>query len=107
MLSLASVLAAYVAVAAVFAARPRSQRRPSLVPPRARPAMYALAIGAVVAATALWPPGDGAVMTTICVVLAVSVAATLFVLLEPFAPRLVWGLAAAAPVAAAALAIAG
>lgn len=106
MLSLASVLASYVAVAAVFAARPRSARRPSLVPPRARPAMYVLSIAAIVAAVMLWPPSDGAVMASLSVVLAVSVAATGFVLLEPIAPRLVWSLAAAAPAAATVLAIA-
>lgn len=103
-LPLASVLFAYAGVAAAFASRSRAMRNRWSISPRAQLILYALAAIAVGAAVTVWPGGDGAFLAGLSVTLAVSAAATLFVLLEPVLPKLVWSLAAAAPVAAIALA---
>jgi len=104
MRALASILLAYTAVAAAVAAGARARVAPR-IPPRARPALRVLAVAAVIAAGALWPPADGAVLAGLCVIFALSVLATAFVLVEPIAPRLVWLAAVVAPVLAGLLAI--
>lgn len=104
MLPLSSILLAYAGVAAACAGRAKT-RRP--VPLRLNPVLYAAAVVAVVAALWLWPSGDGGFLGGVCVVLATALSATLFVLLEPLAPRALWASAAAAPVLAIALAVAG
>jgi hypothetical protein len=104
MRALASILVAYTAVAAAVAAGSRSRVAPR-IPPRARPALRVLAVAAVIAAGALWPPADGEVLAGLCVLFALSALATAFVLVEPLAPRLVWLGAAIAPVVAGLLAV--
>jgi len=103
MRALASILLAYTAVAAAVAGGARSRVAPR-IPPRARPALRVVAVDAVIAACALWPRKDGAVLAGLCVVFALSALATAFVLVEPIAPRLVWLGAAAAPLVAGLLA---
>jgi hypothetical protein len=67
--------------------------------------LYALAAIAIAAAAMTWPGSDGAVLGGLCVILAISAAATVFVLLEPVLPRVVWSVAAAAPVVAVVLVV--
>jgi hypothetical protein len=106
MLPLASVLFAYAGVAAAFGGRSRAVRSRWSISPRAQLILYALAAIALGAAVTVWPGSDGAALAGLSVTLAVSAAATLFVLLEPVLPKLVWSLAAAASLAGVALAFA-
>jgi hypothetical protein len=90
MMALASVLLSYAGVAAAFAAG--RARAPSAFDSAARPAdpgcprcgRHRRCCGAV-ATPRRGGPG------CLCVVMAVSATATLFVLLEPIAPRITWG----------------
>lgn len=100
MLALASLCMAYAAVAAAFAGGARAGRRPRTSTSRSRATYYLLALVATAASAALWPRGDGAIMTGICIVLALSIMATLFTLLEPLLGKLVWRIAFATPVIA-------
>lgn len=104
MRELACVLMAYAAVAAAYAA---GARRSVPVPPRARASWAVVALAAVAAAGALWPRSDGAILAGVCVVMAVSAMATLFVLIAPVWPRVAWAIAAIAPAAAAVAAALG
>lgn len=91
MLALASILFAYAAVAAACAGRSHMLRQRWSISPRARLGFHALAAFAIAASVLAWPSGDGAAMAIISVTLAASLAATVFVLLEPVLPRLVVG----------------
>jgi hypothetical protein len=105
MLPLASVLFAYAGVAAACATRSGSVLRRWSISPRAKLMLYALAAIAIAAAARAWPGSDGAVLAGLGVTLAVSAAATLFVLFEPVLPRVVWSVAVAAPVLAVVLVV--
>jgi hypothetical protein len=94
MLPLSSILFAYAGVAAACAGRAKT-RRPRL-----------LSAGAAAAIVAAFLVSDGGFLGGVCVVLASSLSATLFVLLEAIAPRALWASAAAALLLAIALAAA-
>jgi hypothetical protein len=107
MRELAAVLLAYAAVAAAVAAGARRSPPARPVPPRARAILAVLAVVALAAATALWPRSDGPILAGVCILMAVSATASVFVLIAPVWPRLAWTLAAVAPIAAAVLAAVG
>jgi hypothetical protein len=97
----ASVLLAYAAVAAGVVAGSRAVRRRRPMVSRATPVLWGAAVAAVAGAFALWPRSDGAALAGVSVGLTVTAMASVFVLLEPLVPRLVWLLAGLAPVLAA------
>jgi hypothetical protein len=106
MLEAASVLSAYLAFALLHAAEPRRLPRPSHRPPPGW-AMRLAAMAAYAAAVALWARAESVGAALLVALGSFTLCASLFVLLAPVAPRLVWGLAAACPVAIAALALCG
>ncbi len=105
MRELAAVLLAYASVAAAVAAgSPPSAT--SWMPRRARAILAVLAVAAVAAAAAQWPRSDGPILAGVCIVMAMSAMASVFILIAPVWPRIAWTLAAVVPLAVAILAAA-
>jgi uncharacterized membrane protein YsdA (DUF1294 family) len=109
MLELASLLLTYVAFAALHAANPA--RVPWRVPETAhrlwRAALRLIAVGAFIMAIALWHRLEASALGLIVPLSILMASASLFVLLVPLAPRLMWGLAALCLVFAPTLAVIG
>ena len=109
MVELASLSLTYIAVASLHAADPA--RAPWRVRRAAhrlwRAALWLLAAAAFITAIALWRRVEMGALGFIVPLALLMVEASLFVLLVPLAPRLMWGLAALCLVAAPPLAFLG
>jgi hypothetical protein len=106
MLEAASVLSAYLAFALLHGADPRRLPRPPHRPPPAW-AMRVAALAAYAAAITLWARADGLGSALLVGVATSTLCASVFVLMSPVVPRIVWGLAATCPVVVAVLAVRG
>jgi hypothetical protein len=108
MLELAALACLYLAFALLYGA---DRKRFPLE--RSKPARFLLAgmqLGAVLSTAvgfALWARVEGATAALLVAVTALSVAGSVYVLLAPLAPRVVWGFALAAPLLALVLFLIG
>jgi hypothetical protein len=109
MLEAAAVAASFLAFAAFHAAEPR--RRPArwrgAAPPWLATALRVAGAAVLASSVALWRSVEGATSALLVVAAALCAAATLFVLVAPVFPRLVWGLTVACAAATLVLSIAG
>ena len=104
----ASLLSFYLAFALLCGADPRRFPAPSWKPTEGwLRAMRLGAVAAVIAGVALWTRVGGVAAALLMAPTALSVAATVFVLLAPLAGRMLWGVALACPLLIAILALAG
>lgn len=104
MRELAAIFMSFATIAASYAAWARTTGLPRPLAPQQRSALAGMAVLALIATLSLWPRTDGLAMALLSSLFALCASSTLFVLLEPLAPRVLWRAALVAPILAGLLA---